>query len=135
MSTYYFNLKDCRTTIPDSEGTVLSDDAAAREHAVVVAREAMRNNEVRTRNWRIQVCDSNRSPRFEILFASVDETIECLPTDIRRSVEDVSRKFASLSDAIADVKMTILQVRATLARTEGAPYLVAMDGLRLWKGP
>lgn len=52
---------------------------------------------------------------------------------MRRSVEDVSRKFAPLSAAI-DVRMSILQVRATLARSENAPYLVGTNGMRLWKG-
>jgi hypothetical protein len=133
MGLYYFNLKDGRRTIPDQDGTELFDEDAARAHAVIVAREAMRNNEPRTRNWRIQVCDADRAPRFEILFASVDETIEHLPKEIRRSVEEVSRKFASLSDAIADVRMSMLQVRTTLARSENAPYLVSLDGLRVWQ--
>lgn len=133
MPLYYFNLKDGRTTIPDLEGTDLGNSDLAREHAIVIAREAMRNNETRVRNWRIQVCDAEREPCFEILFAAVDESIDHLPGDIRRSLVDVSRNFASLSDAIHDVRMTLLQVRATLARSEGAPHLVALNGAHLWK--
>ena len=133
MATYYFNLKDSRTTIPDPDGTDLIDDEAARAHAVIVAREAMRNNEVRTRNWRIEVCGSNRAALFDILFASVDESMDHLPSDLRSSVETVSTKFASLSDAIHDVRMSMLELRTTLARSEGTPHLATLNGLRLWK--
>jgi hypothetical protein len=133
MATYYFNLKDGRNTVPDIDGTELIDDAGARAHAVLVAREAMRNNEKRTRNWRIQVCGADRKALFEVLFASVDETIDHLHPEIRQSVENVSTKFASLSDAIHDVRMSMLELRTTLARSEGAPHLVALNGLRVWK--
>lgn len=133
MNTYYFNLKDGRTTIPDPDGTELPDEAAARAHAVTVAREAMRNNEARTRNWRIEVCGQDRGALFEILFASVDESMEHLPGDLRRSVETVSTKFASLSDAIHEVRMSMLELRVTLARSDGLPHLATLNGLRLWK--
>lgn len=133
MAIYYFNLKDCRTTIPDPEGTELRDVETAREHAVTVAREAMRNNEVRTRNWRIEVCDADRMSLFEILFASVDETMDHLPLNVRQSVENVSTKFALLSDAIHDVRKSMLELRTTLARSEGVPHLATLNGLRLWK--
>jgi len=135
MSLYFFNLKDGRTTIPDQDGTELADDDAARAHATVVARESMRNNESRTRTWRLQVCGGDREPLFELLFASVDETIDLLPQETRARVREVSGKFASLSDAITDVRMSLLQVRATLARSEGAPYLASLNGTRLWRDP
>ena len=31
------------------------------------------------------------------------------------------------------LRMSMLQVRTTLARSEGLPYLAKLDGLRLWK--
>jgi t-SNARE complex subunit (syntaxin) len=134
MSIYFFNLKDCRTTIPDPDGTELADESAARAHAIVVAREAMRNNEARTRNWRIQVCRADRTPLFEVLFASVDETMDHLPNDMRQSVENISKKFASLADTIQDVRMSMLAIRTTIARSEKAPYLATLNGSRLWNG-
>jgi hypothetical protein len=133
MQTYYFNLKDGWKVIPDPEGTECRGDEAAREHAIVVARESMRNNEPGARKWRIQVCDARRTPLFEVLFASVDESMEHLPSEIRKSVERLSGQLASLGDAVSDVRMSILQVRTTLARAEGHPYLVALNGSRLWK--
>jgi hypothetical protein len=133
MQTYYFNLKDGWKVIPDPEGTACVGDDAAREHAVLVAREAMRNNEPETRKWRIQVCDAGRAPLFEVLFASVDESMDHLPPNIRSSVEKLSRQLASLGDAVSDVRMSMLQLRTTLARADGHPYLVALNGLRLYK--
>jgi hypothetical protein len=132
MQTYYFNLKDGRTVIPDPDGTQCADDDDARLHGVVVAREAMRNNKPETRKWRIEVCDVDRRPIFEVLFASVDETMDHLPNELRSSVERLSWELAWLSDSICDVRKSILQVRTTLARSEGHPYLVALNGTRLW---
>jgi hypothetical protein len=43
MPVYYFHLRD-EVTIADSEGTDLSDLAAARDHAAGVARELMFNS-------------------------------------------------------------------------------------------
>jgi|SRR5579885_1862576 len=134
MPRYFFNLNDRRTTIPDIDGTELADDVTAHAHAVVVAREAMRNNERRTRTWRIQVSSADRSPLFEVLFASVDETMDHLPNELRQSVETVSKKFASLADTIQDVRMSMLEIRTTIARSEKAPYLAVLNGSRLWNG-
>lgn len=133
MQTYYFNLKDGSKVIPDPDGTAFADDEAARQHGVLVAREAMRNNEPETRKWRIQVCDASRQPLFEVLFATVDETIDHLPHALRSQVEKLPWQLASLGDAVSDVRMSILQVRTTLARAEGHPHLVALNGSRLWK--
>lgn len=132
MQTYYFNLKDGWKVIPDPDGTACASDEAAREHAIVVAREAMRNNEPQARKWRIQVCNASRKPLFEVLFAAVDESMDHLPRHIRDSVESLSGQLASLGDAVSDVRTSILQVRTTLARAEGHPYLVSLNGSRLW---
>ena len=59
--------------------------------------------------------------------------MEHLPGDLRRSVETVSTKFASLSDAIHEVRMSMLELRVTLARSDGLPHLATLNGLRLWK--
>lgn len=72
MRLYYFVLKTGRHVYPDSEGQEFPDDGAAREHACAVARELMRNREDRTGHWRIQVCDDYLQPRYEFLFADLD---------------------------------------------------------------
>ena len=42
-------------------------------------------------------------------------------------------KVASLSDTIHEVRMSMLELRTTLARSEGMPHLAALNGSRLWK--
>jgi hypothetical protein len=131
MPCYFFNLKDGRRTIRDPDGTEFPDDSAARDHATRVARELMKNTESRTRAWRINVCDGDGMTRFELLFASIDDSIAHLSPDLRSSVEDVCGKTASLSDTINQVQTTLLQVRGTLAQAERAPYLAVLNGVRI----
>lgn len=131
MPFYSFMLNDGRRIIRDPEQQVeLPDEASARAHACQVAREIMRNN-WRTRSWRIRVCDDGENSYFEVLFASVDDAIAALPAQLQTSIEAIHRNTASLSDAIRDVQLTLYQVRATLARSERAPYLAALDGVQI----
>ena len=132
MPRYFFKLKDGHRSIRDPDGTELPDESSARGHATRVARELMKNCENRTRTWRISVCDRDDTPCFELLFASVDESIAHLSPELRTSVEDVCGKTASLNDAINQVHTTLLQVRGTIAQAERAPYLAALDGVRIF---
>lgn len=76
MQLYYFVLKAGRQTIPDCEGQEFADDDAARLHAEAVAQQLMRNREVNTRGWRIQVCDDYLRPKFDVFFVEADETLK-----------------------------------------------------------
>ena len=116
MAMFYFVLKFGRQSVPDREGVELPDEAAARAHAVAVARELMRNREVDTRLWRLQVCDDYLQPKFEVLFAEFDQTISHLPPDLRSSIESVSRTAGALSDAIVNVQSNLIDAKSTLAR-------------------
>jgi hypothetical protein len=49
---YYFNLKRRDGTLVDPDGLDLPDQTAAREYALQVMSELMRNATVRTRAWR-----------------------------------------------------------------------------------
>jgi hypothetical protein len=118
MARYYFDLKNSEGTLLDTDGTELPDETAAREHACQVALELMRNASVRTRMWRLTVSDQDRMSCFECLFASHDESIAHLTPELRSSVETVCRGHAALTDAIVDVRSTILQIRGTLARSD-----------------
>jgi uncharacterized protein DUF6894 len=128
MPHYYFNLKRRNGTIVDPDGTDLPDEAAAREHALVVMSELMRNANVRTRNWRLAVMDKDRQSCFELLFASYDDTMAHLTPELRLSVEMICHKNASLTDAIVDMRTTMLQIRGTLARADRRPYIAAENG-------
>jgi len=131
MPQYFFNLKTGRSMVRDFEGNAFDDDAAARTHAETIARELMRNNETKSRTWRLEVCNADHAPCFEVLFATIDETIDHLPPSLRDSVRRTSGQIGSLCDAIEEVRMSILELRATLAQSNRAPYLATVHGRRL----
>ena len=87
MPTYWFNLKTRDGTIIDPEGTDLPNDASAYAYAETVARELMAHRELQTRSWRLEVRDSGGLPKFDLLFASIDETLSHLTPELRSSVE------------------------------------------------
>jgi hypothetical protein len=129
MSLYYFNLKDQTGITVDQDGTELTDEEQAREHATVVAKELMRHRELKTHTWRLQVCNAARQPCFELLFAELTEMH--LPGELRNTVVGVSQKFASLYDAILELRMTLRQIDATMARADKMPYLTTLNGRRI----
>jgi hypothetical protein len=128
MPRYYFNVKRRDGTLLDPDGTDLRDEAAAREHAHQVMSELMRNANVRTRAWQLAVMDQNRRSCFELLFASYDDSMAHLTPELRSSVETICRRHALLTDAIVDVRTTMLQIKGTLARSDRRPYLAAENG-------
>ena len=108
MPRYFFNLNDGQKIIPDLEGTELPDDDSARAHAAQVARELARNREQETRSWRLAVCDAQGTLRFELLFASMDESISRLLPVIRFMSDDAGGGQASLNEALEQVRATLL---------------------------
>ena len=128
MPTYWFNLKTMDGTIIDPEGTDLLNDASAHAYAKAVARELMAHRELQTRFWRLEVRDSGRLAKRDLLFASIDETLSHLTPELRSSVEGLCACSASLVEGIGAIKLTLLDVKATIARAEGALYLAAVNG-------
>ena len=92
MARYFFDLMLSQDLIEDSEGTELTSDHEARQHARIVARELMKAREAVCRDWRIRVCDGSHSPLFSVLFAQEDETR--LSTDPRMTAQELSASFA-----------------------------------------
>jgi hypothetical protein len=131
MSLYFFNLKHRDGTVPDADGTDLPDDAAARLHASAVARELLRHHEVQRRAWRLQICSAERAVLFELLFADVDTLLDHLRPELKASMRELYVKTGGMNDTIADVRATLHQLRGTLARADGLPWLAAVDGRRL----
>jgi hypothetical protein len=131
MPLFYFNVQTHWGLIRDPEGTEVPDATAAREHAARVARELMRNDELRTRTWRMEVCNAEHDPEFELLFATVDEDLAHLHPELRKTVLDGCKRSASLRDAIQELDRTMLQLRGTIARSERQPYLAAIEGVRI----
>jgi hypothetical protein len=93
----------------------------------MVARELMQHREVATRSWRLDVYDDEGTLCFDVLFATVDDSILHLPPELRRSVQDVCAKFASLIEVMHRTKLTMSQLRATIARAERFPGVMKGD--------
>ena len=128
MTHYYFNLWTSTQLLLDPDGTALPDETAAMAHARAVARDLMRNRATKTRSWRLDVRDDDGRRCFSVLFASVDDTV---PPELRAAIIDGSAKTATLRDAIHEVRLSLLQVRATMAKADRQPYLAAVDGVSL----
>jgi hypothetical protein len=115
---FYFVLKVRQQSLADEQGQELPDVGAARSHAVAVAKELMRNREPGTHHWRIEVCDDYAMPLFEVLFATVNESVAQYPRDMRTSIKRVARTVAALNDAVVDTRRTLSDARETLARAQ-----------------
>ena len=118
MPLYYFVLKAGRHTYPDSEGQEFDNDTAARFHAHAVARELMRNRETRTAHWRVEVCDDYLQPRFEYLFADVDNTLERFDSEFRASVKQAARTTAAIGDSLRQIDTAMTDLRDMINRID-----------------
>jgi hypothetical protein len=118
MPLYYFVLKVGRHTYPESEGQEFDDDTAARFHAHAVARELMRNRETRTAHWRVEVCDDYLQPRFEYLFADVDNTLERFDDEFRVSVKRVARTTAAIGDSLRQIDTAMTDLRLMIGQID-----------------
>jgi hypothetical protein len=128
MPMYYFNLKSYQGVDLDPDGVELIDDAQAREYGEEVALELMKGREIKTRAWRIDVRDANRRPIAELLFAYADPLVAALRSSSRVTVEQASARTAVLIDTILDIRNSYYELRATLSKSEGKPYLVSDNG-------
>src|SRR5215813_7903976 len=131
MPIYFFNLKTNNGDIQDPEGAELADESAAWEVARQVACELMKRREPQTRSWRIVVRDREGRQCFELLFASVDDSITALGPEFRHLIENLHRKQASLIDALAAVRLSLQQIQGTIARSKGLPFLASLDGVTI----
>jgi len=134
MPVYFFNLKTAQGEIRDPDGTQSADEPTAKEHARQVARELMKWREPQSCSWRIVVRDNDGRQCFELLFASVDDSIATLGPELRCLIENVHRKQALLNDAIAAVRLSLMQIKATIARSNGRSYLAAVGGVSIAAG-
>jgi len=131
MPLYFFNLRDATGLVRDPEGTHLPDESTAREHGRIVAGELMRHRELNSRGLRLEVCDGEHRPCFDLLFVEADPQVKQLPPELQSCIVQGWTQSASLRDTIQDLELTVLQVRATLARSDNVPYLAAINGRRV----
>jgi hypothetical protein len=128
MPTYTFKLRSDAGWIADNIGTALADNASAYRYACSVARELMRCREIETRHWLLEVYQDGKEPLFDILFASIDPTLDHLRREMRSLVESASEKRRALKDVIHDIDLTLRESQALLARSEGRPHLISDNG-------
>ncbi|MBV8792770.1 MAG: hypothetical protein JO237_12060 [Pseudolabrys sp.] len=118
MPLYYFILKQGLDEIPDKQGEEFVDEQAAREHACRIARELMHGRNAKARAWSLQVRDENLYPLFDVLFARLDQTLDHLPRNVRKTIEMTCDKTASLGDTLSELRRNMTEMRATLARAK-----------------
>ena len=128
VATYTFTLRGDGRDNSDDMGIALADNASAYGYACTVARELMRCRETQTRYWRIKVYRDGQGPVFDVLFASVDPTLDHLRRELRALVESVSEKTGALRDVVYACEMSLRESRSLLARSRGQPYLIAENG-------
>jgi hypothetical protein len=76
----------------------------AFEHARAVALELMQHREIKTRAWQLQVCDFDQKILCQLLFASLDPSMNAFAPPLRNSAEKVYGETAELNDALRNVQ-------------------------------
>jgi hypothetical protein len=126
--TYTFKLRDDSSGVIDNVGVALNDNASAYLYARTVARELMRCREIQTRYWDLEVYRDGEGPLFDILFATVDPTLDHLRRELRLLVEKVSGKKRALKDVMHVAHLTLRESQSLVARSRGRPHLIAENG-------
>jgi len=128
MPTYTFKLMDDDGGVADDVGVRLADPKVAYCHACVVAHQLMDHREARTRSWRLDVYENGAKKLFEILFASIDETLDHLKPENRKLVEMTAIRRRLLQDTLHAARISYRESHALVARSRGKPYLAAYHG-------
>jgi hypothetical protein len=87
----------------------------------------MYGREKQIRSWCLEIYEDGVRVH-ELLFASVDPTLDNLQPRLRATVEEASGKKRAFRDALAAVPETLRESRALVARSRGKPYLATVAG-------
>jgi hypothetical protein len=128
---YYFNVRTGASDMLDPEGTELPDLTAARVHAVEVARELLKSDEVKKRPWRLDVCDRRGAPMVQVLFSTVDSSLDHLESGTRELIERLSESRRRLAETMFKSQSLLQQSRKARAEIARKPYLIAIAGRRV----
>jgi hypothetical protein len=128
MPTYTFKLLDDGSGVTDDLGIGLPNIKAAHGYACGVAREMMDHREAATRSWRLDVYENGAKKLFEILFATVDDTLNHLKPDNRKLVELTAVRRRLLQDTYQAACITCRESQALVARSHGKLYIAADHG-------
>src|ERR1043165_5605539 len=127
MPIYTFKLRDGSGEIEDPNGVEFRHQEIAVRYAHDVVAELMKSRELETRSWRLEVYEGG-SRIYEISFASVDPSLDHLTPKLRRIVESLSERRGVLGEAIQNVRATVQESGALVARSRGKPYLASRHG-------
>lgn len=125
---YTFKLRDDSSGVTDELGVTLTDNASAYLYGRAVARELMRCREIQTRYWDLEVYRDGEGPLFDILFATVDPTLDHLRRELRLLVEKASGKKRALRDVMDAARATLRESQSLVARSRGRPHLICENG-------
>lgn len=128
MPIYTFMLRDGTDGVVDETGVKLAGQDCAIRYGNDVVRELMKNRELETRSWRLDIYENRDTGICQIPFATVDPTLDHLEPRFRNLVEDVSERRRQLSEAINALNTTVTESRALVARSRGKPYLASRFG-------
>jgi hypothetical protein len=131
MTRYFFDLLAQEGRSEDGDGTWLPDASAALEHARVVAHELMKGAERSRRHWRLQIRDEESETIGELVFATVDPTLDHLGPQLRAIIEALSWAFGELTQRAIEMDAQRYAFRALLARLRRQPFLVTIGGHRV----
>jgi hypothetical protein len=130
MPVYTFELRDGGEPTADESGVILPDREHALAYAHDVVRELLKGREKEARTWRLNVYEDSAGRVFEIPFATLDQTLDGLQPELRRTIEVFSERHWSLREAFYDARATVRESRALIAMSRGKPYLAAERGER-----
>lgn len=128
MPHYTFELRDGSALLSDHTGAYLPDRECAFAYAKKVALELMQGREEASRSWRLDVYENRAERILELLFATLDPTLDHLRPERRRFVEWACDGRRSSREAVRAARATIREARALVARSRGKPYLAAIAG-------
>jgi hypothetical protein len=131
MKTYFFDLLAQEGWIIDRDGTSLPGVHAGLEHASTVARELMKGAERSRRHWRLRMRDEKSAGFGELLFASVDPTLDHVTPPVRTVIENVSWQLGELVQMVIRLDRQRYEYRAFWARLNRRPFLVAIGDRRV----
>jgi hypothetical protein len=131
MPAYTFVLHDDDSGAVDDTGVNLPNEAAAYRYTCDVVRELMHFREQRTRDWQLDVYETDGAKVFAIPFATLDPTLEHLRPELRDVVEQVCQRRRSLKDTLSAATRIMQEAKSLLARSHGRPYLAADQGRRV----
>src|SRR5262249_47965801 len=128
MPTYTFKMLDGCGDVEDESGVSLRDHDHALRYARDVIHELMRNREVETRSWRLDVYENGDGPIYAIPFAGIDPTLDHLVPKLRTMVEAMCEHKGWLGEVRPVLSPTMEKPGLGGAPPRGKPYLASRFG-------